>query len=116
MENLTILQRLADILTKLIDHLLAHTESCRLYHSLTVFPEYLLRCYTIVRKNYVSMVQEAEVLEAMKALYAACKKILSAFLELLCPRDSSNRTIAGASYFRAIDHDEERECLEKGRS
>ncbi|XP_050096557.1 uncharacterized protein LOC126578243 [Anopheles aquasalis] len=111
-ENLTMLQRLADVLGKLIDYLLAQTESCRLYRSLIVFPEYLLRCYTIVRKSYVSMAHEAEVLEAMKALYSVCKKILTAFLELLCPRDASNRT-AGVSYFRTIDHDEERECLEK---
>ncbi|ETN66292.1 hypothetical protein AND_001926 [Anopheles darlingi] len=111
-ENLTLLQRLADVLAKLIDYLLAQAESYRLYRSLTVFPEYLLRCYTIVRKNYVSMAQEVEVLEAMKALYGVCKKILTAFLELLCPRDTPNRTAAG-SYFRTIEKDDERECLEK---
>uniref|UniRef100_A0A182LY36 Uncharacterized protein n=1 Tax=Anopheles culicifacies TaxID=139723 RepID=A0A182LY36_9DIPT len=109
-ENLTVLLKVADVLLKLIEYLTEKEEQCQLLRSLTIFPEYLLRCYTIVRKNYVAMAHESEALEAMKALYAICKKLLLAFLELLYPREASGRN---CNYFRAIDHDEEYDCLEK---
>uniref|UniRef100_A0A182JI48 Uncharacterized protein n=1 Tax=Anopheles atroparvus TaxID=41427 RepID=A0A182JI48_ANOAO len=108
-ENLTILLRLADVLQKLIEYLVKQAERCQLYHSLAIFPEYLLRCYTIVRQNYIAMAKESNVLEAMKTLYAICKKILMAFLDLLCPRDGTTR----GSYFLLMDNEEEYECLEK---
>uniref|UniRef100_A0A182JRH4 Uncharacterized protein n=1 Tax=Anopheles christyi TaxID=43041 RepID=A0A182JRH4_9DIPT len=108
-ENLTILLKLADVLLKLIEYLTEKAEQNQLLRSLVIFPEYLLRCYTIVRKNYVTMAQEAEGLEAMKSLYAVCKKLLIAFLALLCPRDAPGR----GSYFRAMDHNDEYDHLEK---
>ncbi|XP_058120995.1 uncharacterized protein LOC131282488 [Anopheles ziemanni] len=108
-ENLTILLRLADVLQKLIEYLVEQTERCQLFHTLVVFPEYLLRCYTIVRQNYATMAKESDVLEVMKTLYVECKKILMAFLDLLCPRDVTSRI----SYFRAMERDEEYACLEK---
>uniref|UniRef100_A0A182PM42 Uncharacterized protein n=1 Tax=Anopheles epiroticus TaxID=199890 RepID=A0A182PM42_9DIPT len=108
-ENLTILLKLADVLLKLVEYLTEKAEQCQLLRSLFVFPEYLLRCYTIVRKNYVTMAQKTEGLEAMKSLYAVCKKLLVTFLDLLCPREASGR----GSYFQAMNHDEEYGCLEK---
>lgn len=111
-ENLTILLKLADVLQKLVEYLAERAEQCQLLRSIVIFPEYLLRCYTIVRKNYVTMAQEAEGLEAMKSLYAACKKLLVAFLELLYPREACP---GRGSYFRAMDHDEEYGYLEKGK-
>uniref|UniRef100_A0A182NM21 Uncharacterized protein n=1 Tax=Anopheles dirus TaxID=7168 RepID=A0A182NM21_9DIPT len=109
-ENLNILLRLAEVLLKLVEYLTAQAEEqCQLLRSIVIFPEYLLRCYTIVRKNYVSMAHEPQALDAMKALYAVCKKMLMAFLDLLCPRESSRR----GSYFRSMDHEVELECLEK---
>ncbi|XP_041768992.1 uncharacterized protein LOC121591939 [Anopheles merus] len=109
-ENLTILLKLADVLQKLVEYLAEKAEQCQLLRSIVIFPEYLLRCYTIVRKNYVTMAQEAEGLEAMKSLYAACKKLLVAFLELLYPREACP---GRGSYFRAMDHDEEYDYLQK---
>uniref|UniRef100_A0A182HM04 Uncharacterized protein n=1 Tax=Anopheles arabiensis TaxID=7173 RepID=A0A182HM04_ANOAR len=109
-ENLTILLKLADVLQKLVEYLAERAEQCQLLRSIVIFPEYLLRCYTIVRKNYVTMAQEAEGLDAMKSLYAACKKLLVAFLELLYPREACP---GRGSYFRAMDHDEEYGYLEK---
>uniref|UniRef100_A0A182Q5H0 Uncharacterized protein n=1 Tax=Anopheles farauti TaxID=69004 RepID=A0A182Q5H0_9DIPT len=108
-DNLTILLRLAEVLLKLVEYLTAQAEEqCHLLRTIIIFPEYLLRCYTIVRKNYVAMAHEPEALEAMKTLYAVCKKMLMAFLDLLCPRDSSR-----GGYFRFKHHEEEFECLEK---
>ncbi|XP_053665778.1 uncharacterized protein LOC128714921 [Anopheles marshallii] len=109
-ENLTILLRVADVLLKFVEYLTEKEEQCQLLRSLVIFPEYLLRCYTIVRKNYATMARESEALEAMKTLYAVCKKLLMAYLELLYPRETSGRS---CNYFRAIDHEEEYNCLEK---
>ncbi|XP_049299761.1 uncharacterized protein LOC125772270 [Anopheles funestus] len=109
-ENITILLKVADVLLKLAEYLTEKEEQCQLLRSLVIFPEYLLRCYTIVRKNYTTMAHESEALEAMKSLYAVCKKLLMAFLDLLYPRDASGRN---CNYFRAIDHDKEYDCLEK---
>ncbi|XP_035913901.1 uncharacterized protein LOC118512896 [Anopheles stephensi] len=107
-ENLTLLLKLADVLLKLIEYLTEKEQQCQLLRSLVIFPEYLVRCYTIVRKHYSTMAHETEALETMKALYAVCKKLLLAFLELLYPREASGR-----NYFRAIDYDTEYDCLEK---
>uniref|UniRef100_A0A182SD64 Uncharacterized protein n=1 Tax=Anopheles maculatus TaxID=74869 RepID=A0A182SD64_9DIPT len=109
-ENLTLLLKLADVLLKLIEYLTEKEEQCQLLRSLAIFPEYLVRCYTIVRKHYSTMAHESEALETMKALYAVCKKLLLAFLELLYPRGASGRN---SNYFRAIDYDTEYDCLEK---
>ncbi|XP_052895247.1 uncharacterized protein LOC128302459 [Anopheles moucheti] len=109
-ENLTILLRVAEVLLKLVEYLTEKEEQCQLVRSLVIFPEYLLRCYTIVRNNYATMAHESEALEAMKTLYAVCKKLLIAYLELLYPRETSGRS---CNYFRAIDHEEEYDCLEK---
>uniref|UniRef100_A0A182WKC4 Uncharacterized protein n=1 Tax=Anopheles minimus TaxID=112268 RepID=A0A182WKC4_9DIPT len=109
-ENLTILLKVADVLLKLTEYLTEKEDQCQLLRSLVIFPEYLLRCYTIVRKKYATMAHESGALDAMKTLYAVCKKLLLAFLELLYPRETSGRN---SNYFRAIDHDEEYDCLEK---
>ncbi|XP_050073831.1 uncharacterized protein LOC126561614 [Anopheles maculipalpis] len=109
-ENLILLVKLANVLLKLIEYLSEKEEQCQLLRSLAIFPEYLVRCYTIVRKHFSTMANESEALETMKTLYAVCKKLLLAFLELLFPREASGRN---SNYFRAIDYGAQYDCLEK---
>ncbi|XP_052873699.1 uncharacterized protein LOC128279019 [Anopheles cruzii] len=106
-ENHALLQRLMAMLQNLLEYIASHANTVQLYRSLVIFPEYLLRCYTIIRSKYTSTTQDTQLLDAMKSLNSGCKKILTLFLELVCPEGATN------SYFRKLDQDRQFECFEK---
>ncbi|XP_058065950.1 uncharacterized protein LOC131215576 [Anopheles bellator] len=107
-ENHALLQRLMAMLQNLLEYTASHANTFHLYHSLVIFPEYLLRCYTILRSSAdMSSAQDTELLNAKKTLYRGCNNILTVFLELLCPEGATS------SYFQKIDQDKQFECLEK---
>ncbi|XP_053674178.1 uncharacterized protein LOC128724479 [Anopheles nili] len=108
-ENLTILLRLADVLLKLIEYLTARAEQFQLIRSIVIFPEYLLRCFTIVRRSYITMAHDTQVQETIKALFTVCTNLLTAFLHLTTPRNDPS----GTYYFRSMSEDDEFVCLEK---
>nr|XP_019536745.2 uncharacterized protein LOC109407991 [Aedes albopictus] len=104
-DNLKSFLSFANILLSFAEYVYQVSEAYQLYRTATIFLEFLVRSYEIVKRSKTSVQHESNEQDIVQQIFTICQKIQVIMMHLLAPSEKAG------SYFQYTDVEEQFSCL-----
>ncbi|XP_065088105.1 uncharacterized protein LOC135709648 [Ochlerotatus camptorhynchus] len=105
LDNLKSFLSFANILLNFAEYVFQVSETYQLYRTTTIFLEFLIRSYEIVRRSRAKVNSEADDHDVVQQIFVICQKIQLIMIHLLTPSDKASH------YFQHVEVEEQFTCL-----